>query len=349
MNNTVMFKEIKESIERIPECSKENESLLQELGVKINQFNPTNVVIACRGTSLHAGLYAKSLIELFYHKPVEITNKSTYTIYDTKMDLRHTLLIAISESGKGKDIDYVVKKAKEYGALTVSITNEHQDNNVVAKDAMYNLDQNVNKAVAFAATKTFTASLYLITRLVYAITGNPELMIDNEILVKDMNHALDKYDDIKELAHNFKDINGLFSLGRGLSFPIAMEFALKLRETSNFHTSSYTTAEFYHGPMMMVKENTPVFITAYDEKTVPDAKNILEFLKKNFTKELYTITNNKELYDLSKGGIMIDEENWLYAMFMCTILMQVLVCEVALIRSKNPDYVAQLDGNIHTF
>jgi glucosamine--fructose-6-phosphate aminotransferase (isomerizing) len=349
MNNTVMFKEIKESIERIPECSKVNETTLQELGVKINEFNPTNIVIAARGTSLHAGLYAKTLLELYYHKPVEIANKSTYTIYDTKMDLSHTLLIAISESGKGKDIDYVVTRAKEFGALTVAITDEHTDENVVAKHAMYNLDQNMGEAVAFAATKTFTASLYLITKLVYAITGNPELMLDNEKLMKDMNHALEQYDSVKELAKNFKDINNLFSLGRGLSFPIAIEFGLKLRETSNFHTSAYSAAEFYHGPMMMVKADTPVFITAYDKKTIDGAKEILTFLKGNFTKELYTITNNKELYDMSKGGILVDETNDLYAMFMCVVLMQTLVCETALIRGKNPDYVAQLDGNIHTF
>src|SRR5574344_704261 len=123
MNNTVMFKEIKESIERIQECSKVNETTLQELGVNINQFNPTNIVIIARGTSLHAGLYAKTLLELYYHKPVEIANKSTYTIYDTKMDLSHTLAIIISQSGGGKDIDYATKRAKEFGAFTVSITN----------------------------------------------------------------------------------------------------------------------------------------------------------------------------------------------------------------------------------
>jgi len=343
-----MFKEAKEFIDRVRGCGDTNATTLEELGVKINQFNPTNIVIIARGTSLHAGLYAKTLLELYYHKPVEIANKSTYTIYNTKMDLSHTLAIIISQSGGGKDIDYATKRAKEFGAFTVSITNL-TDKDQVAKDAMYNLDLHMGDVVAFPATKTFSASLYLITKLVYAITGNPELMLDDEKLTNDLNHALEQYDDVKKLAKNFKNIDGLFSLGRGLSFPLGIEFGLKLRETCHFHTSGYSSAEFYHGPMMMVQKDTPVFITSYDKKTVPTSKETLSFIEEKFTKEVYTITNNKELYDMSKGGILVDESNDLYAMFMCVLLMQVLVSEIAIVRGIVPDHSPKLEGNIHTY
>ena len=124
MNDTVMLKEIHETLERIPECSKYNEENLKEITEAIKNFKPDNIVIVARGTSLHSAMYAKYLLEIYYKIPVSLAAKSVFTVYDTDMNLSKSLVIAISQSGKGKDITKAIEKAYKSGALTIGITNE---------------------------------------------------------------------------------------------------------------------------------------------------------------------------------------------------------------------------------
>ncbi len=340
MNNTKMYKEIVETIERIPECSKYNQQPLEEIVKAIKEFNPQNIVIVARGTSLHSAMFAKYLLEIYYKKPVSLAAKSVFTVYDTDMDLSKSLVIAISQSGKAKDITKAVEKANQSGALTIGITNELES--ITHKACKYNLYCNVNKAVAYAASKTFTSTMYLITKLVYLLTKNPKLELNDDKLINNLEIAMKHHDEIKNLVQSYKDIEDLFVLGRGIPYALAMECGLKIKETSHFHVSTYPASEFYHGPIVMINEKTPVICFALDKITNPDIKLMIENLKK-LNSDVLVITNDKDLTEIANKNIYIDESNDMYALFQAIIILQLFACELSVLRGEDPDFVKVLE------
>lgn len=339
-NNTTMLKEIHETLERLPECSKYNEQNLQDIVTAIKEFKPNNIVIVARGTSLHSAMYAKYLLEIYYKIPVSLAAKSVFTVYDTDMDLSKSLVIAISQSGKAKDITKAIDKANASGALTVGITNELDS--ITHKACKYNLYCNVNKAVAYAATKTYTSTMYLITKLTYLLTNNEKLNLDDAFLVENLKTALNHYDEIRELVKLYKDTNDLFTLGRGIPYSLAMECGLKIKETSHFHVSTYPASEFYHGPIVMANKNIQAICFALDKITNPDIKTVLNSLKKLDVNTL-VITNDKNLLDLANNHIYINQDNDLYALFQAIIILQLFACELSVLRGNNPDFVDVLE------
>lgn len=345
MNNTTMFKEIYETIERIPECSKYNEQALKDIAKAVKEFKPNNIMIVARGTSLHSAMYAKYLLEIYYKLPVSLASKSVFTVYDTDMDLSKTLVIAISQSGKGKDITRAVTKARQNGALTVAITNELDSDTYKASE--YNLYCNVNKAVAYAASKTYTSTMYLITRLAYELTGCEKIHLDDNKLIDSLKKGTSHLDEIRNLVKKYEHIDDLFVLGRGIPYSLAMECGLKIKETCHFHVSTYPASEFYHGPIIMSNKDIPTICFALDKVTNKDMQKMLCDLNKLEVNTL-VITNDKALVENANESIYIDEENDLYAMFEAIIILQLFACELSVLRGQNPDFMEVLE-HIETF
>ena len=340
MNNTIMLKEIKETLERIPVCSSYNEQALEDIVQAIKKFNPDNIVIVARGTSLHSAMYAKYLLEIFYKKPVSLAAKSVFTVYNTDMDLSHSLVIAISQSGKAKDITKAIETANKQGALTIGITNELES--ITHKACQYNLYCNVNKAIAYAATKTYTSTMYLITKLTYLLTKNEQINLDDNILLENLQAALEYHNEIKKIVLPYKNTTDLFTLGRGIPYSLAMECGLKIKETSHLHVSTYPASEFYHGPIAMSNENTPTICFALDKVTNPDIKNILISLKK-LSVDTLLITNDQTMLEYADKYIYIDQQNDMYALFKAIIILQLFACELSVLRGNNPDFVDVLE------
>lgn len=340
MNDTIMLKEILEQTASIEACNTYNDQKIKDLASIIKKFNPENIVIVGRGTSMHAGIYAKHILELYYHIPVSIAAQSIFTIYDSYTDMSKSLVIGISQSGGGKDTLTVIKKARDLGALTVSIVNNLESDLATASEHV--LYCNAGKVVAYPATKTFVTSLFLITKLAYELTGNNALKIDNDQLKKVINNVISKREEIKDKSLMLKDYDQLLVLGRGLSLSLAMETGLKIKEACQVNVNAYPISEFYHGPIAILDKKIPVILFDFENIVRNDVKGILTRIKE---KEVPTFLISN---DINESTYKLESNEPLYAYFEAAIVIQILTCELALSKGYNPDYNDAL-GKIATF
>ncbi len=334
MKETVMLSEIKAQPELIKRCMNTNRELIKEIGQKIKEFKPNNILIAARGTSLHSGMLARYLFELYYHIPVSIAAPSVFTVYDGEVDLSKTLVIAISQSGKGKDICKVVEKANKCNAFTLGITNTK--GSIIANECKYNLWNDVDEAVSYAATKTYTSSLYLLISLIYELTGNDDLKLEDEKVINALNEGLSHYEEIKQLVPVLKDAENTLVMARGKDLSLAMELALKLKETSHYPVHAYPCSEFYHGPIVMVSEKTPTILFGIDKVT---NDNIIKMIKdlKYLNAKTIAFTNNEEIKNEADYALYYDVEDK-YAIFTSAIMLQLFTNELSVLRGNNPDF-----------
>ena len=334
MNETIMLSEIKAQPELIKRCMETNKNLIKEIGQAIKEFKPTNILIAARGTSLHSGILAKYLFQLYYHLPVSIATPSVFTVYDVEVDLSKTLVIAISQSGKGKDICKVVEKANKTGALTLGITNTKES--IIANECKYNLWNDVDEAVSYAATKTYTSSLYLLISLIHELTNHEDLNLESDKVINALNEGLNHYEEIKTLASTLKDAENTLVMARGKDLSLAMELALKIKETSHYPVHAYPCSEFYHGPIVMASEKTPTILFGVDKVT---NDNILKMIKdlKSLNVKTIAFTNNQEIAKEADYSLYYDVEDK-YAIFTSAITLQLFTNELSVLRGNNPDF-----------
>ena len=334
MKETVMLSEIKAQPELIKRCMNTNRELIKEIGQKIKEFKPTNILIAARGTSLHSGMLAKYLFQLYYHLPVSIATPSVFTVYDGEVDLSKTLVIAISQSGKGKDICKVVEKANKCNAFTLGITNTK--GSIIANECKYNLWNDVDEAVSYAATKTYTSSLYLLISLIYELTGNDDLKLEDDKVINALNEGLNHYEEIKQLVPVLKDAENTLVMARGKDLSLAMELALKIKETSHYPVHAYPCSEFYHGPIVMVSEKTPTILFGIDKVTNDNIVKMIKDLKYLNAKTI-AFTNNEEIKNEADYALYYDVEDK-YAIFTSAIMLQLFTNELSVLRGNNPDF-----------
>jgi glucosamine--fructose-6-phosphate aminotransferase (isomerizing) len=345
MNGSIMLKEIMQQSKVIDDCYEYNMQNIIKISKAIKDFSPQNIVIVGRGTSGHAGIYARYLFELYFHIPVSIASQSVFTVYDSYTDMSKSLVIGISQSGSGNDTLSVLKKAHNSGALTIAIVNNLDSD--IAHSADYTLYCNAGFAEALPATKTFTSTIYLINALIYNLTKNEILNVDKNNIKLAIKEGLNLQNSIKDKALAFKNVDDLIILGRGLTLPFAMETALKIKETSHIHVSSYPIAEFYHGPIAMINKNIPVVILGLEKEFNDDIIKILNRLKdKNIP--ILLITYDETLIEKCDNYILYKANNKFESFFTATIIIQLLAYELSLAKGYNPDTDENL-LNIKTF
>ena len=344
MNDTNMLKEIREVI-ALENCIEKNKDVIPTIAKEIKEFNPKNFMIVARGTSTHGGIFGKFFLELHTKIPVEMADPSIFTVYDSNMDLSNTVVIAISQSGKGYDVSTVLKKAKESGAYTFAITNN--PNSLVAEATDKHIFNEIGETNAGAATKGYTTTLYILTKLALCLSGE-ENSFDDEKYIEAVRKALNLYDDVKPMAKELAYMDTGFSIARGYSYSLAKEFALKVMETLLVPVIPYKASEFCHGPLASTSEKHPVVLFAVDNKTNEDIKRVITYLKDTKAKT-FVITNDKEIEDIADMSIMIDEKINIYAFYQAAIVMQLLSCEMAFTKGTYQDHVPVLKGRTNTF
>lgn len=211
------------------------------------------VLLAARGTSDHAALYAKYLVEIHLGIPVSLAAPSVITKYGTKMRYPKCLAVGISQSGAAPDVSEVIAHLRAQGHVTLAITNTAGSR--LAQEAEHTLVLETGPEKAVAATKTYTASLLAIYQLVRSLRGDlpePELP-DDGWMEKSRSEAEAALGPILRCSP-------LFSLARGYSFCSAFETALKLMECSLLPCRAYSTADFEHGPKALATEGTAAIV-----------------------------------------------------------------------------------------
>jgi glucosamine--fructose-6-phosphate aminotransferase (isomerizing) len=236
---------------------------LQMLGQKLRQLDPPLVITCARGSSDHAATFAKYLIEGRARTPVSSFAPSTSSLYATP--LRHlggALFLAISQSGRSPDIIMSARAAKEAGAFVVAIVNDAHS--PLAALAEVTIPILAGRERSVAATKSFIASLLAILGLVAAWTGEDDLnrAVADSPEVLQTAWTLDWTPAVAALS----GASSLFVISRGLSYAIAQEAALKLKETCGLHAEAFSAAEVRHGPMALVGAGFPVMMLTPDNE-----------------------------------------------------------------------------------
>jgi len=232
----------------------------------------TSIKIAACGTSWHAGLAGKYMIEQLARIPVEVDYASEFRYRDPVMD-ENTLMLVISQSGETADTIAALREAKEMGSKVLAICNVF--GSMITREADGTVLTHAGPEIGVASTKAFTCqmvALYLLGLYLGNLRGT--LSADEakhhaqqlaELPVK-LEHLLNESDDIEELSKEFFRVTDFLYLGRGINFPVALEGALKLKEISYIHAEGYPAGEMKHGPNALIDERLPVlFINTREE------------------------------------------------------------------------------------
>jgi glucosamine--fructose-6-phosphate aminotransferase (isomerizing) len=232
----------------------------------------TSIKIAACGTSWHAGLAGKYMIEQLARIPVDVDYASEFRYRNPVMD-EDSLLLVISQSGETADTIAALREAKELGSRVLSICNVQ--GSMIVREADGTILTHAGPEIGVASTKAFTGqmiALYLLGLYLGQLRGTlseeeakfhaQELA---ELPVK-LEHLLNESDGIEELAKEFFRSTDFLYLGRGINFPVALEGALKLKEISYIHAEGYPAGEMKHGPNALIDERLPVlFINTREE------------------------------------------------------------------------------------
>ncbi|HZH35514.1 MAG TPA: glutamine--fructose-6-phosphate transaminase (isomerizing) [Pyrinomonadaceae bacterium] len=226
----------------------------------------TSIKIAACGTSWHAGLAGKYMIEQLARVPVEVDYASEFRYRNPVLD-ENTLLVVISQSGETADTIAALREAKQAGCKILAVCNVY--GSMITRESDGTILTHAGPEIGVASTKAFTSqmiALYLFALYLGQLRG--KLSIDEskyhaqqlaELPVK-IEHLLNESDDVEELSKEFFRSTDFLYLGRGINFPVALEGALKLKEISYIHAEGYPAGEMKHGPNALIDERLPVVI-----------------------------------------------------------------------------------------
>lgn len=214
----------------------------------IERYRPRFVLLAARGTSDHAALYAKYLAEVELNLPAGLASASSFTVYGSRPDMTGVLFVAVSQSGGSPDLVESMEVARGCGALTVAVTNDPAS--ALAAAAEHHVHVHAGPERAVAATKTYTAELLALYLLLVGrdAAGLPEAA------ARTLAHG----DAAFAAAALFLRVDRLVTTARGFSYPTAREGALKLMETSYLAAQAFSGADLLHGPLAMLGPEVPV-------------------------------------------------------------------------------------------
>lgn len=264
---------------------------------------PRMIVLAARGTSDNAAQFGRYLIEITTGIPVSLAAPSIFTLYRAPLQLKDTLVVAISQSGESTDTNFVLEQARAAGAMTVGITNEEESTLAKLSDCAFLVRAGKEKSVA--ATKTYTGQLLAFYLLAWAL-GAPLDPEELKHLPELAEAALSVEDQIAALAVRYTYMSRCVVLGRGLNYSNTFEFALKLMETCYVVAERFSSADFLHGPIAMVESSFPVFLFGAPGVTWPGIKDFHEKLR-GLKAETLLITDrsNKEAAGLEGRNVVL--------------------------------------------
>ena len=240
---TRMLKEIREQPEVLGRILDEGWTEVLSAARNLRERNIRFAMLAARGTSDNAALYAKYLFEVILGIPTALASPSAFTLYESKMKLDDVLVIGISQSGESKDVLETVRRSGELGASTVSVTNDQTSS--LAESAEHHFFLRAGEEESVAATKTYTAELLVLYLLAEALNGAGA---PNENVVKLPDQARELLESAWKGTERYRYADHLVVTSRGYNLPTAQEAALKLMETNYVVAEAFSAADLRHGP-----------------------------------------------------------------------------------------------------
>src|SRR6266550_861205 len=254
-----MLQEIAEQPAALARTIQSERAKISRLGVFLKQRDINLIVLVARGSSDNAALFGRYLLEITTGIPVSLSAPSVHTLYRAKLNLQHALVIGVSQSGEGEDINEVLENVRESGAFTVGITNEPASAMVDVVDETLLMHGGRERSVA--ATKTFTGQMLLFYLLAESLAETkPAWSCD--VIPDFAARSLEQQPAILELVQRYVFMENCVVVGRGLAYANAYELALKLMETGYVVAERFSSADFLHGPVAMIERHFPVILFA---------------------------------------------------------------------------------------
>jgi len=346
---TFMLKEIYEQPEGVRETIgdrvRHGKLVLEGIGLTDKEIrNLRRIVILACGTSYHAGVVGRYIIEEWARIPVEPDIASEWR-YRNPVLSKDTLVIGISQSGETADVLAAMKLAREKGARTVAITNMMGSQLTREVDSV--LYTRTGLEVGVAASKTFTAQVALISLLALKLAGVKKTIPPKEIefildelyrLPEHMQEFLDGNHPIEEIAQRYYDRPFFLYLGRHIGLPVALEGALKLKEISYIPTEAYSAGEMKHGPIALLDDDTPVVCVATDSHVYDKVvSNIQESRARGAHVIAIATDGNEDIQHHADDVIFVPKTPAFLQAVLAILPLQLLAYRIARLRGMNVD------------
>jgi glucosamine--fructose-6-phosphate aminotransferase (isomerizing) len=310
------------------------------------------ILVAC-GTSWHAALVGEYLIEDLARINVEVEYASEFR-YRNPILSENDVVIAISQSGETADTMAALELAKSKGATILGICN------VVGSSISRITDAgsytHAGPEIGVASTKAFTAQVTLLTLMALSLAHKKGsisettfriLLTELEAIPEKVKKVLETNAKIEQIALEYKDATNALYLGRGSSFPVALEGALKLKEISYIHAEGYPAAEMKHGPIALIDENMPVFVIATKGNSYEKVVSNIQEVKARKGKIIAIVTEgDTQVKAMADHVIEIPETNEILVPLLATIPFQLLSYHIAVMRNCNVDQPRNLAKSV---
>jgi glucosamine--fructose-6-phosphate aminotransferase (isomerizing) len=259
-----MLKEILEQPQALRKTFQAERAHALEFMRSTRKRNFRLVVLVARGTSDNAARLARYLTEITTGIPASLSAPSVHTLYRANVDYRQALVVGISQSGEGTDINRVLEAAKRRGGYTVGITNEKHSTMAKLVDEVFLVHAGRQQSVA--ATKTYTGQL-MVFYLLAAALGRDVTMESVSEIPDRVKETLKLIPELRELVERYRYMDHCVVVARGINYGNAFEFALKLMETCYVIAERFSAADFLHGPIALIERDFPAFIFMPPGKT----------------------------------------------------------------------------------
>ena len=334
---------------------------LEEMDITPAEFKKARKInVAACGTSWHAGLAAKYMIERLARLPVEVDYASEWRYRDPIISSDEITLL-ITQSGETADTIAAQREAKSKGSKTLAICNVV--GSMIARESSGTVYTHAGPEIGVASTKAFTAQLtasFLLAMYLGQVRGvlQPEaakkLITELTLLPNKLEQLLARDKEIEELAKQYSKVQDFLFLGRGIHFPIALEGALKLKEISYIHAEGYAAGEMKHGPNALIDENLPVVVVAtrdeHDKESVlryeKTLSNIQEVAARSGIVIAIATEGDKEISESASHVIYVPQAPELLSPILEVVPLQLLAYHIAIRRGCDVDQPRNLAKSV---
>lgn len=315
--------------------------------------NARNIIILGCGTSWHAGLIGKQLIESMCRKRVSVEYASEFRYNNPVVD-KDDVVIAISQSGETADTLAAIQLAKQHGALIFGIVNAVGSS--IARETDTGIYLHVGPEIGVASTKAFTGQVAMLTLFALALGHETGTLSDNKyhkiigelaLIPTKMEKELEVTEKIANLAKMFTYAHNFLYLGRGFNYPVALEGALKLKEISYIHAEGYPAAEMKHGPIALVDQDMPIVFIATHHKLYEKIISNMQEVKSRKGRILAIVTEGDEhVREIADNVIEIPKTENCLVPLLSVVPLQILAYYVAVDKGLNVDMPRNLAKSV---
>jgi len=311
-----------------------------------------NILITACGTSWHSALIGEHMLESLARIPVEVEYASEFR-YRNPVVTDKTLCIVISQSGETADTLAAMREAKSRGARTYGIVNVV--GSTIARESDGGIYVHAGPEIGVASTKAFTSQVIALLLFTLKLARLRNLsMVDGKEIIQELQqlpakiqNILDRAGEVEKIAEDFKNAQNFLYLGRGYSFPTALEGALKLKEISYIHAEGYPAAEMKHGPIALIDEKMPVvFVTPHDSVFDKVVSNVQEVKARGGRVIAITTRDEEALHGKLDYEFRIPETKDMLTPVLASVPLQLLAYYIAVKRGANVDQPRNLAKSV---